>query len=60
MITERSKLDAVERELKLRRQVYERRVEKRQMTQAWADYQISIFEAIADDYRAKVEGERLL
>ena len=60
MITDRSKLDAVEREIKFRERVYGRQVTANKMTQAWADYQIKIFEEIAADYRAKVEGEKLL
>lgn len=55
------KLEAVRRELRYRRRVYPRRIEAGHMTQAFADEQIEIFEAIADDYdRAAQKTERLL
>ncbi len=54
------KLKAVERELGYRRRVYARRVTEGKMTQALADEQIAVFEAIASDYRAGAEKERLL
>jgi hypothetical protein len=54
------KLDAVEREIAMRRHVYPNRVEARRMTQAFADRQIAIFEAIADDLRAEAQSERLI
>lgn len=54
------KLEAVEREIKQRRRVYPRLVDQGKMTQAFADRQIAIMEAIADDYRRDVEGDRLL
>ena len=60
MITDGSKLEAVERELGYRRRVYAKRVAAKQMTQAFANYQIAIFEAIAADYRAKADAEKLL
>jgi hypothetical protein len=60
MITNRDKLDAVERELKLRRRVYPNRVETGRMSADFAALQIAIFEALADDLRGQVEGERLL
>lgn len=58
--TAQQKLEAVERELGFRRRVYGRRVSEGKMTQRLADEQISVFEAIADDYRGKAAGERLL
>ncbi len=45
------KTAAIDRELKLRRRVFARRVADGKMTQDFADRQILIFEAIADDYR---------
>ena len=58
--TSAEKLAAVERELTYRRRVYARRVADEKMTQALADRQIALFEAIAADYRAAAEKERLL
>jgi hypothetical protein len=60
MTTNREKLDAVERELTLRRRVYPNRVACHRMSQAFADEQIAIFEAIAADYRQLAGAERLL
>lgn len=54
------KLEAVERELRYRRNVYGRRVSEGRMTQALADRQISLFESIAADYRKDCRRERLL
>lgn len=54
------KLAAVDRELRYRRSVYARRVEADRMTQAMADKQIAVFQAIRDDYAALAEKERLL
>lgn len=58
--TAAEKLAAVERELTYRRRVYARRVADEKMTQAMADRQIALFEAIAVDYRAAAEKERLI
>lgn len=54
------KLAAVERELKMRRTVYGRKVADGTMNEGFAMGQIGIFEQIADDYRAQAEKERLL
>jgi hypothetical protein len=58
--TNHDKLEAVKRELGFRRRVYAQRVRDNRMTQALADYQISVFEAIEADYEKLEEGERLL
>jgi len=58
--TEQQKLEAVEREIGFRRRVYARRVAEQKMTQQKSDYEIGVFEAIAEDYRPKAAGERLL
>lgn len=58
--TAEEKLKAVERELGYRRHVYSRRVANNKMTQAQADRQIGVMEAIAEDYRTLAAGERLL
>jgi len=60
LFTAAGKLAAVERELGYRRRVYPRRVADEKMTQSMADKQIAIFEAIAADYRAAAEKERLI
>lgn len=52
MITNRDKADCAEREVKQRRRVYGRWVADGRMTQAFADRQIEVMEAIAKDYRA--------
>lgn len=54
------KLIVVERELKMRRRVYPRRVADGRMTQPQADFEIAVMEAIAEDYRAIEQKERLL
>lgn len=58
--TAQDKLDAVRRELGFRRRVYARRVDEGAMSQALADKQIAVFEAIEADYDAQVSKERLL
>jgi hypothetical protein len=54
------KFAAVEREIKFRRRVYPRWIEAGKITDGFAATQISIFEAIAEDYRQEAEKERLL
>lgn len=51
------KLAAVERELRHRRQFYPRLVGKRAFSQAYADQQIALMEAIAANYRRQAEME---
>lgn len=51
VFTRAMKLEALERELKFRRTVYARRIGENKMSQKMADYQIAVFEAIAEDYR---------
>jgi hypothetical protein len=58
--TAQEKLEAVRRELGFRRRVYPRRVDDGAMSQALADKQIGIFEAIEADYEAQAQKERLL
>lgn len=60
IFTAAEKLEAVRRELAYRRRVYPRRIAAERMTQSLADRQIRIFEAIAADYQAAAERERLL
>jgi hypothetical protein len=57
---EAEKLEAVEREITLRRRVYQNRVATGRMSADFAARQIAIFEAIAADYRRRVDAERLI
>lgn len=50
IFTNQQKRDAVLREVKYRKRVYARLVSDGRMTQAKADEQIAIMQAIADDY----------
>lgn len=59
-ITAAMKAACAEREAKMRRRVYPRWVSEGRMTQAFADAEIAAMEAIAADYRAMMEKERLL
>jgi hypothetical protein len=60
MMDAETKLNAVERELRVRRVVYPRWVEEGKITDGFASAQIAVFEAIAEDYRAIAQKERLL
>jgi hypothetical protein len=59
-MTEHEKLRCVERELEMRRRIYPRWVATNKMTQKKADHEIACFEAIVEDYRKIVKGERLI
>jgi hypothetical protein len=50
------KLKCVERELRMRYRVYERRVDAGQMSRATADRELALMEDIAADYRSLDEG----
>lgn len=58
--TAKAKREAIDRELKYRRRVYDHRVADGKMTKQLADYQIAIFEAILKDYQSTEERERLI
>ena len=58
MITNRDKLECVERELSLRERVYVRLIEKGKMTEAKAQRETELMEAIVEDYRALVADEQ--
>lgn len=60
IFTNGEKLRAVERELGYRRRVFAQRVSNGKMSQTLANEQIALFEAIATDYRALAEKERLI
>jgi len=51
--TPREKLEAVEREIKMRRKVYPRWIETGKMKRETAEREIAVMEAIAEDYRGK-------
>jgi hypothetical protein len=51
--TEAAKREALERELKLRRQVYPGRVARGRMTEAQAQHQIWLIEQILKDYQER-------
>ena len=59
-MTEMDKLRCVERELRMRKKVYPRRVADKHMTQKTADHEIACMEAIVRDYDRIVHGERLI
>lgn len=54
------KLKCIERELKYRKHVYPRLKSAGRMTETFMNEQIALMEAIRDDYKGKVEKERLL
>lgn len=58
--TTKEKIEAVERELKIRQRQYPGRVLRKRMTQQQADYQIAIFTEIVLDLRKTEQGETLL
>lgn len=49
--TKAEKITALEREIRMRKEVFRRRVNAGQMTPQEAKYQIAIFESILVDYR---------
>ncbi|WP_185982847.1 hypothetical protein [Aureimonas mangrovi] len=57
MITALDKAECADREVKQRRRVYPRFVSDGRMTQAFADRQIAVMEAIAADYRIVADAE---
>ena len=60
IITASDKLSCVQRELKMRRQLYPRWVEEGKMSEGAAAHQLACMEDIVRDYRAAAEKERLL
>jgi hypothetical protein len=53
-ITDVDKLKCVEREIAMRKSVYPKLVENRRISQANADREIAVMEAIAAEYRQKI------
>lgn len=60
IISNEDKLKCVERELRMRRQVYEYRVKNGTMTIKQSNYEIACMSAIVEDYRELAKKERLL
>jgi len=60
MFTTEEKLAAIKREIRFRRKVYPRLIDKHRITQQFADQQLRIFEAIAQDLRELAAADRLL
>lgn len=54
------KIAAIDRELRFRRRVYSTKVAEGRMKPSQMEYQIGIFEAMLEDYRAIQKTERLL
>jgi hypothetical protein len=59
-ITAADKLACAEREIKQRERVYERLIQRGDMSVEKARRELALMRAIAEDYRAQAEGERLL
>lgn len=59
IITAADKLQCAERELKYRRRVYGRLVERGKMSQREADRELELMEAIARDYRELVSDDAI-
>jgi hypothetical protein len=57
--TATEKLKEIERELYFRRRVYKGMIDRNQMTKKTADKQITIMEAIAQDYRRLAAQDEL-
>ena len=57
MISAADKMECAERELRYRRRVYGRLVDRGKMTKAQADRELELMEAIALDYRALAQEE---
>ena len=60
MITVAEEIAAVRREIRLRYQVYPRRVATGRMTKQKADYEVAVMEAILDRLLCAEREERLL
>lgn len=60
IITTTDKLACAERELKMRKRVYERWIAENKMSAGKAAHEIAAMEAIVADYQAAAEKERLL
>lgn len=59
-ITSADKLACVEREIKMRERVYLRWIDAGRMSKQKAEHEIAMMKAIAEDYRAVSEKERLI
>ena len=59
MISAADKLQCAERELKYRRRVYGRLIERGKMSQREAERELQLMEAIRDDYRDLASDEEI-
>jgi hypothetical protein len=57
MITIRDKLACLERELRIRRQVYPNRILTKRMSLKKAERELTLIEAIIEDYRTIIAAE---
>lgn len=60
IVTTADKLACVERELKYRKRVYARLVDEGKMSQGKATLELSIMQAIIEDYQKEADKERLI
>lgn len=58
-ITDLDKLACIERELKMRRRVYPNQIRLGRLSPTVAAHEITLMEAIRDDYRAQVQPRLL-
>lgn len=56
--SDKDKLSCLERELQIRQIVFERRVKRGAMSREQMNWEIGCMEAIASDYRAKVQVDQ--
>jgi hypothetical protein len=60
IFTAQEKADCADRELRYRKRVYQRWIERGILTKAKADREIALMESICSDYQALAQKERLL
>jgi hypothetical protein len=60
MFTAEQQRDALEREIRKRKQVYPRLIATGRMTRQKAKYEIDIMQSILDEYQHKATAERLI
>ena len=56
IFSDTDKLKAIEREIALRKSAYPRFIASGKLKQAVADREIAVMEAIANDYRIRING----
>jgi hypothetical protein len=55
--TDQEKLRCLEREIEMRRKVYPNRIRQGLMSPSHAEHEIACMEAIAAEYRARIQGD---